>query len=344
MKTKLLIFCQAPADVSYTLTIYEKYIDSHSVHIYVINVKGVYEFLKDINLSKVKITFINYNLNNLKSFSKIYSEKKRLNLLFDQYFSKINNSKIFFFSRFEDWITSFFIHKASKNKKVKIFYCNHYDQVSDLFLIKKNFKIKVFVYLVILKYITGIWFKAKIRAKIPELNTNNYSFENFDIKLKKKIFEKYSYEIDNYLADKKKILFFLSPCDSSIFNIDSYQDILFKVLKTLKKYDFSIFLKGHPRIGLPSDLDLENYSVIPTYVPGEFINLSSFDLILGIDTNALVHPAISEIKPTFSLMKIFPAGQISLHNTGIKFLNQQSKGKIKYITSLDHLIKICLNI
>ena len=47
---KIIIFCQAPADVPYVLTLYEIYNREYSISIFVINVEGMFQFLSDLHL------------------------------------------------------------------------------------------------------------------------------------------------------------------------------------------------------------------------------------------------------------------------------------------------------
>ena len=64
---KILIFCQAPADIKYALTIYERNKNDSDISIFTINVEGMHKFLKSFNLNLKELQHIQYPKYNIKN-------------------------------------------------------------------------------------------------------------------------------------------------------------------------------------------------------------------------------------------------------------------------------------
>jgi hypothetical protein len=337
----ILIFCQAPADIQYVLTIYEKYKETNSISIFVINVKGIFDFIDQLNLKLEQFVFIPYELKSIKNIRHLFNERKRIKSLVRFYFSDIQGSEVYFFSRYEDWLTAFFVHEISANKYVVINYCNHYDIAAEVLPKTSKLTIRMVFYLVLLRYLTGIWFKVNYRDKLPEFNVNKYEIKEVKFLLDSNLFTRYQFYNKPRLTKKLRILFFIAPCDEKIFMIEEYNRILIDIIEGFRKEGYFITVKGHPRIGTPKLIKDKVDFIIPEYVPGEFINKNEFDLFLGINTSAIIHYTKDKDIPTYSLMEIFPANNVALHTGIINFLKQQSGGKIKFIKSIKDLMVIC---
>ena len=79
---KVLVFCQAPADIQYVIALYEKYHKTTTLSVYCINVEAMYLFLKALNLELSELVFIPSCLVNFKNPRKLIVEKLRLNHLY----------------------------------------------------------------------------------------------------------------------------------------------------------------------------------------------------------------------------------------------------------------------
>lgn len=114
---RIIIFCQAPADIPFFLTLFEKYKRTYKIDVVVINVEGVYVFLKELNLKFESFIFIKYNIVSFKNPLSLYREKKRIQNIWTNQFKNNIYEKVVFFSRFEDWLTSSFLHLFHKIRK-----------------------------------------------------------------------------------------------------------------------------------------------------------------------------------------------------------------------------------
>lgn len=327
-ENKIIIFCQAPADIPYFLSLYEKYKEEKVISVYVINVENVYKFIKGLNLNLHSLVFIPYTLTSFKNIFQIIKERKRIKTLKKQYFDFVINTDVYFFSRFEDWLTSSFLDVL--DKKNSIYYVDHYDN-SAMFFDKKSRSIKVEIYGYILKYITGVSFKLDIVEKLPEFPINRYNISREDVVLNSDLFVKYSYSVNIPFENKSNILFFISECEDTIFDSNFYNEKLKNIVIGLKTIGFNVVVKGHPRIGMPESIKVISNYEIPSYVPGEFINIESFRFCLGLDTNAICYFAKSKKLPTYSLIRMFPSLNIDMIEILVNFLKNQSDNEIIFI-------------
>lgn len=339
---KTIIFCQAPADIPYVLTIYEQQKGKSEVSIFVINVEGLFRFLTELNLELEQLIFIPYKLKNIKQIGSLYTERNRINTIWQNHFSKIKEGKVYFFSRFEDWLTAAFIHRFTKQENIQIGYTDHYDSSADLFKKNLNITLKNRIYLLILKYLTGVDFKILIREKLPEFPVEKYSIQKVKAEVNNQLYSKYAFKSAVLDGNALNLLLFVSPCDNTIFNPKFYNNRLIEIINILKVNGFRITVKGHPRIGLPMQVkEVADYE-IPSYVPGEFIDTNKFSICIGLDTTAICNFARNNILPTYSAIKLFPSVKKEMIDSLIKYLRQQSNNKMLFFDNLEDLKKIAL--
>lgn len=337
---KTIIFCQAPADVPYALTVYEQQKGKSAVSIFVINVEGMFRFLSGLNLDLEQLIFIPYKLTNLRQIGLLYAERNRINTLWLKYFSQVKEGTVYFFSRFEDWLTAAFIHRFAKRKYIQIIYTDHYDSSAELFQKNTDISLKKRIYLLILKYLTGVDFKVRIWEKLPEFPVEKYAIQKVKAEVSDQVYSKYAFKSAILDSHASNLLLFISPCDNTIFNDDFYNDKLTEIINILKSNGFKIIVKGHPRIGLPMQVKKVADYEIPSFVPGEFIDTNNYSICIGLDTTAICYFAKNKILPTYSVIKLFPSAKKEMTDSLIKYLQQQSDNKIIFFDNLEELKKI----
>lgn len=340
MKERIIIFCQAPADIRYALELYENNKELSEITIYVINVHNVYLFLKSLDLYYVVIEFIPYSGRfSMRNPISILLERIRLQLLWSNFFSNIINSKVYFFSIYEDWLTAFFVKNlAYKND---VYYLDYYDFSANIFdrrTESMNSHIKKVLYFLL----TGVSFKFQVIEKLPE-----FDFTQYNIKQKKYILgnvdlSKYMFNVHGSHSNNNKVFVFISPCEDSIFQKDSYDLIQFEILSLFKNKGWDIYVKGHPRLGVPANIDNLVDVEVPSFIPAEFLNLTDFSLICGGITSSLA--AFSENYNTFSFLNLFNYIDISHKNSYKLFLDKLSNNRLKYFHTFnditDEILKI----
>ena len=321
----MIIFCQAPADIPYLLSMYEKHKDEEVISIVVINVENIFKFIKSLNLNLDSLVFIPYTLKSFKNPLHILRERKRIIKLNKKYFDSIADRNIYFFSRFEDWLTSFFLKGLSKRNK--IYYLDHYDFSSELF-IKRKLNFKLSVYRLIYYLLTGIDFKLEIIEKIPEFNYDKYKIERRVPEINNEVFQKYKYEIDILQKTKPIVLFFVMPCEPSIYDREKHDEIQLKIVESFKSNNWIVAVKGHPRSGVPENIMNVVDFEIPSYIPAEFLQLKDVKMCVGVITAALAHFASNTEIKTYSLLNLFQFRDSNSLNVYKDYLLNLSQNKI----------------
>ncbi|MHA1395368.1 MAG: hypothetical protein ACTSRZ_17830 [Promethearchaeota archaeon] len=299
---KILIFCQAPSDIKYALTIYERNKNNAEISIVTVNVKGMYEFIGKLNLNISELFFIPYP-KNLKRINIIIKTKKYLRSFYKNNFYHIKNYIIYYFSNHFDYMTFFMLKKLEKNNK--IIFINHYDDEVAKNYKPASFSLKYLGKKIIYYYITGLWFEFYRFDKSYMLK---FPFKRFQITEKKNdildkgIYDKYSVKINK--SDSKKILFLeMDYKKSKIFK--NYKSITLKLISFLKKNGFKLYLKPHPRLGYSLFLKDKVDYIVNSDIPAEFIDDSSFDMVIGISSSALAYFAEKGNSKVISLINIY---------------------------------------
>lgn len=341
--SEILIFCQAPADLQYVLSICVNP-TKKKISIFVINVISLYNFLQTLNLNVNKIVFIPYTKLNVKNPISILKNKLRIFYLINTYFKKYKNINVYFFSRFEDWLTFSFIYFFEINSAT-IFYVDHYDSsISNSNPKVDKIKFSRFFLGCIFKFITNADLLMDREFRYPEFPISKYNIIKINPVLDKSIFDKYSYNISINIH-KKNMIFFLSPPDELLFDFKNYDSIISSVLNSLLKNNYKIFIKGHPRVGLPTFISSENISkydidILPSYIPGEFINVENLDLCIGIDSTILSIIAERKLIKTFCLINLFTPVNLNFFNSIRDYLQFISQNELIFLDSIDQFKSI----
>lgn len=340
MNNEIVIFCQAPADIAYVLTLYEKYKNEKRISIFVINVENIFKFIKSLNLNLHALVFIPYVLKSFKNPFEIIREKKRILNLEKLYFNSIRNADIYFFSRFEDWLTSAFLKILSK--KNSIYYLDHYDFSSELY-IKQKSSFKLSVLKVIYYLITNVNFKVEIEEKLPEFKYENYNIQRHVPEINKEVFTIYKYEIDIKDTSKSIVLFFISPCENTVYDCQSHDEAQIKIIKSFQKDNWTVVVKGHPRAGIPENvLDIVDFQ-IPSYIPAEFLQLKDVKMCVGIITAAIAYFAKSNRIKTYSLINLIKFQNITLINYYKNYLLELSDSNVLFFENYNDFETIIKN-
>ena len=329
----IIIFCQAPADIQYALTIYERNKNHVRISVFCINVEGMYKFIESLNLNLEELVFIPYDFNfyYLKPIQ-IIKVKRKLALLKTKYFDNIKNRKIYFFSHFFDYMTFFFVSKLCSNNNIN--FINHYDNA-----IKKNYnrpqkKIKLFITKNIYQFITGINFKfyAFNNSIILEFTFKDYGIKEIKENiLDDNIHSKYTYNVE---VNNSKNILLLETDFQKVNNYINYIKTTKQVMQILKQIGYSIYLKPHPRIGYSRFLDDYIDSIVNADVPAEFINENQFDLVIGIGSSGLAYFANRKKIKVISLMNIYQYYDENTKKRAFEYINDLSSN-VRFIKNLD---------
>jgi len=329
---EIIIFCQAPADVQYTLDIYDKNKHRAKVSIFCINVKASYKFLKSLNLVLKKLIFIPYSLKfGPRNPLSIYNEKIRLAKLYKKYFDTIAENDIYFFSHLYDWVLYTFLGKIYRRNK--IFFIDHYGYISGEYF-KTKLSIKLMTQIIIYKYITGVILDYYSHN---DQNILAFPIDQYNVKLLPvpiglhKVWAKYRF---NMSIDKKSILLFENGIGDSN-QIINYEQSLTAILKHFQTANVKVYIKPHPRLGYTKGFK-RNVHIIPNYVPGEFLPIEKFIGIYGIASAAIGNLANSK-NNVFSLIDCFDFIKKVDKDFHKRYLDKLSNNKISYVKNIDGL-------
>ncbi len=335
LMNRIIIFSQFPSDLRYTLWLYEKYKGKCSISIYVVNVYNSYTFLKNLDLKHCVINFIPY-ISNVRSPVGVIREKIRLYKFYKKYFEKIENCKIYFFSYYFDYITSYFIRKLSHFNKVFLF-----DFLDVRREEAKRVGFRNFLELLALYFLTGVPF---IYTKQFNDNILTFPYKRYDIK---KIYPTVDFSlIDSYLYKlnmnkKKNVLFFESNGIKDGY-FTGYRETLTRILSDILKYNYDVYLKPHPRKSYSRFVREFNIKFIKEYIPAELIETEEMSFIFGIESTSIASVSIGKNRKVivYSLIDLFNFTDSSIKHTFKEYLKNVSDGKLKFIKGYNDFLEI----
>ena len=334
---EIIIFCQAPADIQYALSVYNKHINCSVISIFCINVEGIYKFISSLNLNLKKLIFIPYT----KAISKreplhIIKERSRLNELFRKYFVNITKQELYFFSHCYDWFLYGLLAKLYKNNKIYLIDHNGFTSAE---FAKVNNTSKLVINLLIYRFITGIYFNVYSVGGSPifSLPIEKYNVEKLNIPQDiSEIWLKYKYNIP---IKEKAILLFENGIAEHVL-IANYEQTITSIIRMFNQMNIKVFIKPHPRVGFTKNL--RNYAVIlPSYIPGEFLSIESFIGVFGISSTALGKLAKIYTK-IYSTIDLFSYTKENDKIYYKNFLNEQSNNNVIFLSQIEE-IEICDN-
>lgn len=319
---ELILFSQAPADIQYVLSLYDKHKNDYRVTIIVVNVENSFKFFNSLNLN-AEIKFIPLvGQNKLVEFLKFSIELRNI---YKDIFAKIFDAKVYFFANNYDYVSAYCIEKLMKNNT--IYFYNIY-KINGNAIVKLSTALKSFL--------TKILFGINIKFfKIADTYAYQYLYDKekvieLELKVEENELEKYKYKIAKNDNNKKNLLFFESngQIDKSFKNYE--KDVKSIMNRLIAKYN--IYIKPHPRLGYSKIIEQYNINIIDDYIPSELVNMDAFDMVVGIDSTSI---ATSQHYNKYSLINLFEFSDKKRQNYLINYLNRLSDGKLLYIDNVD---------
>lgn len=296
-----IFFCTSVGHIPYFNALY----DSKKKTIIVTYLESVKNFFDVYFSSQIEIIYINsdliipYSLKNpLKNIEILF----RKIFLYQKYFSKIENSEVYFFSTYY-LFTLYFISKLARRNSIFYFESNSYKQ-NDRYCNKKaadklrkiltyimfNIKINYMTHNVTYSFLDDIYFRNHNIKFIAKLNINRHLYSDHL----------------NTIVKNKKILLLPANVKHSIPEnslIDGWK-IITEIL--LKRYSHSeIILKNHPRNIFYDFGPFKKIEEIDSFIPSEFLFRYEFDFVITIYSNALKQVINYSKSPIINVMKLF---------------------------------------
>ena len=333
MNSKIVIFCQAPYHTQYAVDFVNKHKES-SIDIFAVNVENIKKHLSLLNINMNKLAFIPFDdVFSIKNIFSWQKEKKRLKNLYSNYFKEYNNAEVFYFSNCFDWVTAYFIKELLKRNKIN--YCLvELTEEKGVIKTKVNWKQKIKLY--VYKYMTGIKFNwLHVKGYKPILY---FPFKEYNIKQVK---------IDKVIIDKKHLYKPELNLEKAILllenNLTTYDffknyEVEFKsILMVLKEKGYKIVLKAHPRSGAtPFVNDYVNFK-IPRCIPSEFLDISIYNGIIGIETTGLSELAIKKEKKVYSMINLLSFKKEETKQYYLNLLSSHSENTIVFPKTINEI-------
>jgi hypothetical protein len=340
-KKDLIIIIQAPHEIIYALTLYEKYHKNTNLSIAVVKIKSSYQYLETLNLNLSSLLFIPYP--KIKSFYSLHSLinlKLAINRAINDNFSHVRNAQIYFFGNAFDYFTIPILLNLKANNECTFLSSNAFNNDLNAAKNLNQYRIKDYLLLIIFWWLSGHKLDISIRnviLLIPEKHSIKFKLINDN---PAEVLNKYSKVFE---FKKPSILFFESP--SASISISNYQEVLLKIISLLNKQDINIYIKPHPQKGYSSFLEKTNVIILNQNIPGELINTQNINLILGINSSSIIK--IAKKSPelrVFSLVELFSFyDSYNFVKTNARNIIDNSTG-IEIIHNIDDFEKIIKSI
>lgn len=337
-KRPIIIFCQAPADTAYVLTLYEKFKGKRSISIYVINVEGTYKHLKLLNLNVYSLRFIPYpDLYHLFRSPRRIIKVRRDIALMQKQFKQIKFHEVYYSNNLYDWITFACIYVMRDHNDIFVY--DYYNTT------KRNAKpkltVKNVILLLVLYYITRVKLQLDHHfnnKSVPFFPYYLYGIRKYNLTPSPSIFKKYVYSLED-LPPRAVLLFESDMKDDMTFI--NYEATISTVIKRLLKEGYKIYIKPHPRIGYSKFLDRYDITVLLGFISGEFLPLDQFQAVLGIWTTTIAKISESDTSiNVVSILELFHTVREKDKDAMRQFLMSQSNSKLKFAKSVGELINI----
>lgn len=330
-----LIFCQSPIKIGAVLVCYEKEkADGNDVMIIARNTKSIYEFINSLHLDAQVYWFDNH-----LSITRNLWKKNRIINIIKKDIKSLNVSEneivhIYFSSICNDLLMGCYLAQFDKNKIIKLQGAiDIQNKIDNYTLDKEKEPIRLKIKKHLFSYLLG--YKIRIQTVgIPVLaiDMGYYRYPMFDGS-DQAIYEKYLYQLET--SNKKAALVFASGFPESFRNRDDYVSVFVRCIKELQNKGYSVFIKGHPRLGtLREALDC-SITEIPAYIPAEFIDYKSFSCAFGLMTAAICSTSFRV--PSYCILPLSGFVKDERYDGWCNYLNKASKGQLKYLYSFEDI-------
>lgn len=341
LRSPVVVFCQAPADIKYALGLYERDGGRSFFYFYVVTVEGMAQFLRSLSLENALVEFIPrppYSPT-LRHIRKNLSVARWLRLQRDKYFAQFSHARVYYFTNDRDWITASFVAFLSRRNSVT--YVPHYPYVCS----KTRTTLKERLVILVYQWLTGAsmeWRQiegADSLSKVLFFRHDRHRIETqaADRELSG-VLAKYHYE-PSVPAENAILFFDQSDEDDAILN---YDDRLREIIGTLVRSGLRIVVKPHPRIPCSAPFQEETrLDILPAYVPGEFLPLHRFKAVIGIASAALGEAGVQRAgRGVYSVIHLFEWRKSTDLDYFTSLVARYASGQITFIRDMAELAAI----
>lgn len=261
-------------------------------------------------------------------YSFIY--KRRIN----KYLKKIgiDNNTHFFFTDFNDFCVGFLLPFLKKCNPTQILTKQDFLDGPNYQIDHKCLQVKWIIYAKVLSLIYNTHFFAAYEYGGVSLWTDSKAYRLPEIDYSDtSIINKYRIKI----ADSSNgVVFFTSPYLNVLYEKEEYCKINRDIINVLHQKGYMVFIKNHPLLGETNAFDDLADKIIPSYIPGEYLDLSSFNFAIGF-LSASIATAGEQI-PSFSVLNIGSVKDLKIRDSYINYLKDINTNVV-FLKSLDEI-------
>lgn len=343
---QVLIFCESYVIVENVLYLLKEN-KGNNIYIVISGNDDLYCFFKDIRKKYNFFKIIKLHQNDLLLNWNVVKAKKKLNNIFKKYFKDFRNSDIYFSSRFFAESSYYFLNRLKNYNKLIFFHPKNYLEYEprDISIFNIKQKIKTIVIKLIYGNQISIYkFPGRIIPYIKDKFIDNVD-EEIDIEKRRELVNArllYKY-FDVWDLGGFKVVFFDTPFQrdgikKSKVLLSFSKDFFLMLSKYFNKNEIGVkFHPGEESIFCDSE---ELYTIIPSYIMGEFILDSNPNLIIISFWTTLLNSQLPF--KSVSILKLANFLPQDLKDIKAKYILDRSERKIYFpsnFSELENIIK-----
>ncbi len=147
------------------------------------------------------------------------------------------------------------------------------------------------------------------------------------------IVKKYAYRYSN--NNSQTAIIFTEPYRNNFQSKQNYIETNKAIVNHLHNLNYSVVMKGHPRIGVCKEIEDMVDFIIPSYIPSEFIYMKDYKFAIGFVSTSLCS-SCKDIA-TFSVINICDITDEIQAENWRQYLIRNSKNSIEFIRSLNDI-------
>jgi hypothetical protein len=338
---EVLVFVQAAADVPYALGLCNDASRSGSrVHLVVVTVESVYDFLVSLGLDAVSVDFIPCLLLSYpRQPWRILQVRPALSRLFRQLFAGRKYSKAYFFCAQHDVVTPYFIRRLAETTPV--FVADHYGMPMRN---EVRWPLRVVLRWLYLRVVTGVWFDF---AEAEQVSTSywisTFRTERLGIKtIRLQPCAPLLLTTGLWLGGGKEptVLFLDDDHEKSPEMLDYSQTVL-TLVQTLRDRGVKVCLKAHPRSGYSKCLAPLNLPTLPAGCPVELLDIRNMAAVISLNSLGLARTA-KEGQLGLSILDIVAFRSEEVREWWRRWIDRHSDNRVLYPKNLEELVELVI--
>lgn len=331
-----IIFCQASAKVASVLNCYEHELkEGRTVRIVVRNVPALVKFFKYLNLD-AEILFFDKVCKKKYFRQRIRQVKKDIVSL---HLDEAPDIRVFFTDICDDLYMGLYLKYLKSYNPIHIL--SHLE-ISDwgtnnhFVFSRKSIPFKLRIKEKLYSWLYGYSFKYSLRDHWTiVLNIHKYHYPYWDCS-DKSVVQKY--KIGTTKTENKNVIFFTEPYRNRFQTKENYDMMNVKIVEVLHKAGYKVWAKGHPCLGCHPDVLEICDNEVPSYIPSEYLDFTSFAFAIGFVSTALC--SASEYIKSYSVLLMCEIIDDREKKFWLKYLNEMYGSKVMFIYDFTSLPSI----